>query len=82
MPLRAYEPIQPPCRLCGAGFEVLQRGGEPAFTECPRCGQPVRPRAAATVSSPKVTKPTSVSEAKSAGFTVLKRVGRGEYEKQ
>jgi hypothetical protein len=27
-------------------------------------------------------KPLSISDAKSAGFTVLKRVGKGEYERQ
>jgi len=82
VPLRAYEPLQTPCRLCGAGFEVLQKGGAPVLTECPRCGQPVRPNSATPVSSPTVTKPTSTTDAKAAGFTVLKRVGRGEYEKQ
>jgi putative FmdB family regulatory protein len=82
VPLRAYQPLQSPCRLCGTGFEVLQRRSEPALAECPRCGQPVRPCAAAAVHSPAVTKPTSTSDAKAAGFTVLKRIGRGEYEKQ
>lgn len=82
MPLRAYEPLQSPCRLCGTGFELLQSGKNPELAECPRCGQPVRPKPAALVNTPKVTKPTSTSDAKSAGFTVLKRVGRGEYEKQ
>jgi hypothetical protein len=82
VPLRAYEPLQTPCRLCGTGFDVMQSATEPVLQECPRCGQPVRPRTVAAVSTPKVAKPTSASEAKSAGFTVLKRVGRGEYEKQ
>ena len=27
-------------------------------------------------------KPLSISDAKKAGFTVLKRLGKGEYEKQ
>jgi hypothetical protein len=31
--------------------------------------------------TPKVAKPFSVSEAKSAGFTVLERRDRGTYEK-
>jgi hypothetical protein len=34
------------------------------------------------VSSPKKLKPLSISDAKNAGFTVLKRVGKGEYERQ
>ncbi len=32
--------------------------------------------------TPTVLKPTSFSDAKKAGFTVLKRVSKGEYEKQ
>jgi hypothetical protein len=34
------------------------------------------------VNSPTKLKPLSISDAKSAGFTVLKRVGKGEYERQ
>jgi hypothetical protein len=60
----------------------MQAGTEPALTECPRCGQPVQPRVASSVNSPRVSKPASTSEAKSAGFTVLKRISPGEYEKQ
>jgi hypothetical protein len=33
-------------------------------------------------SSPQKTKPLSVTDAKKAGFTVLKRLGKGEYERQ
>jgi putative FmdB family regulatory protein len=82
VPIRAYEPVNAPCRLCGAGFEVLQKATDPALTACPRCGQSVRPRTASPVNSPQITKPTSISDAKAAGFTVLKRIGRGEFEKQ
>lgn len=82
MPLRAYEPLQSPCRLCGAGFEVMQKSGEAALRECPRCGQPVRPRAVQATNSPRVTRPVSTSDAKAAGFTVLRRTPGGELEKQ
>jgi hypothetical protein len=34
------------------------------------------------VHAPKILKPVSVSDAKKAGFTVLKRVSKGEYERQ
>ena len=27
-------------------------------------------------------KPTSITDAKKAGFTVLKKIGKGEYERQ
>jgi hypothetical protein len=33
-------------------------------------------------SSPQKLKPLSISDAKKAGFTVLKSVNKGEYEKQ
>jgi hypothetical protein len=33
-------------------------------------------------SSPIHLKPLSITDAKKAGFTVLKKVGKGEYERQ
>jgi hypothetical protein len=82
MPLRFYAPLQPPCRLCGPGFEHRLSVGEPDLQECPKCGQPVRRSAAQTVNSPKLSAPLSVSRARQAGFTVLKRTSGGEYERQ
>lgn len=81
MPIRAYEPVNGPCRLCGAGFDLVQSANAAALTACPKCGQPVRLKAASVVQTPRVSKPPSPSEAKSAGFTVLKRTSGGEYEK-
>jgi len=60
----------------------MQAGSEPSLTDCPRCGQPVQPQVVTNANAPRVTKPASVSAAKSAGFTVLKRISSGEYEKQ
>ena len=37
---------------------------------------------AARVNSPKLSAPLSVSRARQAGFTVLKRTSAGEFEKQ
>jgi hypothetical protein len=34
------------------------------------------------VNSPRIAKPLSVSEAKNAGFSVWKKVGKGEYERE
>ena len=48
---------------------------------CPACKKPVR-KLISGFSSPQKTKPVSISDAKKAGFTVLKRLGKGEYEKQ
>jgi len=53
----------------------------PELTACPACKRPVR-KVISNFSSPIKTKPLSVSDAKKAGFTVLKRLGKGEYERQ
>jgi putative FmdB family regulatory protein len=82
MPLQFYAPLRPPCRLCGPGFEHRQPGNAPDLTACPKCGQQVRRAAAQTVNSPKLSAPLSVSRARQAGFTVLKRTSAGEYERQ
>ncbi len=82
MPLRFYAPLTAPCRLCGRGFEHQQAAGAPDLQECPTCGQPVHRLEAQPVNSPKLSAPLSVSRARQAGFTVLKRTAGGEYEKQ
>jgi hypothetical protein len=82
MPLQFYTPLKPPCRLCGAGFEHRQRSGAPDLAACPKCGQGVARAAAPMVNSPKLSAPLSVSRARQAGFTVLKRTAGGEYERQ
>jgi len=51
------------------------------LTRCPACKKPVR-KVISTFTSPSKLKPLSISDAKKAGFTVLKRLGKGEYEKQ
>lgn len=81
MPIRAYEPVKSPCRLCGAGFELLQAATAAPLDTCPRCGQTVRLKAAHVATTPQASRRPSTSEAKSAGFTVLKRTSGGEYEK-
>jgi len=82
MPLRTYAPLEPPCRLCGEGFEQRQPAGAPDLTACPRCGLSVRRLGVHAVNSPKLSAPLSVSRARQAGFTVLKRTPGGEFEKQ
>jgi hypothetical protein len=82
MPLRAYAPVARPCRLCGDGFEHAQGAHEPDLTACPTCGQAICRQAATRVNSPKLSAPLSVSRARQAGFTVLKRTSAGEFEKQ
>jgi hypothetical protein len=81
MPLRFYAPLTSPCKLCGDGFERSQPPDEADLSECPRCGQAVQAKAAQNVNSPKLSAPLSVSRARQAGFTVLKRTSGGEYER-
>jgi len=82
MPLYRYKPKAAPCRMCGLGFDYAQPAGQPDLRECPTCGKEVSRDAVSIISTPKATRKPSVSEAKQAGFTVLKRTSGGEYEKQ
>jgi hypothetical protein len=82
MPLRFYRPAVPPCRLCGAGFEHRQAADSPALAACPTCGQAIGADPIQPVNSPKLSAPLSVSRARQAGFTVLKRTPGGEFERQ
>ncbi len=53
----------------------------PPLEKCPLCRQPVR-KLLSSFSTPNILKPLSTSQAKSAGFKVYKKVGKGEYERQ
>jgi putative FmdB family regulatory protein len=78
MPLYEYELCAGDCKVCGGKF-VLQRPLSAApLTHCPACKKPVR-KVFSTFNSPKAV---SFSDAKKAGFQVLKRTGKGEYERQ
>lgn len=81
MPLYEYELCEGECRVCGGRFTLRRPVTAPELTKCPACKKPVR-KLISTFNSPVKLKPLSVSDAKRAGFTVLKRVGRGEYERQ
>ncbi|AHF91843.1 Zinc ribbon domain protein [Opitutaceae bacterium TAV1] len=82
MPVYRYVPLKSPCKLCGTGFDRRHSANEPALTQCPVCGQAVAREDIHTINTPKLLKPLSVTDAKQAGFTVLKRTSAGEYEKQ
>jgi hypothetical protein len=51
------------------------------LTKCPLCKKDVR-KVLAPFSTPHKTKPLSVVDAKKAGFTIYKKTGKGEYERQ
>ena len=82
MPIYEYQAVSPTdaCAHCANGFETLQRMSEAPLTACPQCGHPVRKQ----ISAPAVGASNSNFDqrAKSAGFQKLKRLGKGEYEKQ
>lgn len=81
MPLYEYEVCEGDCVVCGGRFTLRRPVTAPELTHCPACKKPVR-RVYSTFNTPKILKPVSVSDAKKAGFTVLKRVSKGEYERQ
>ena len=82
MPIYEYIAVEAEqsCRICKKGFELRQPVGRPALEACPMCKSPVK-KIISQVSSPKIAKPLSVSDAKSSGFTVLEKRDKGVYEK-
>jgi putative FmdB family regulatory protein len=81
MPLYEYEVCEGDCKICGGRFTLRRRLDAPPVTQCPLCKRPVR-KVISQVHAPVKSKPVSISDAKKAGFTVLKRLGKGEYERQ
>jgi putative FmdB family regulatory protein len=81
MPIYEYELCEGDCKVCGGRFTLNRPVSRENLDKCPLCKKPVR-KVFSSFNTPKMTKPLSVSEAKKAGFTILKRVGEGEYEKQ
>ena len=81
MPFYEYELCEGDCTVCGGKFTLRRPLSAPELTRCPACKKPVR-KVISMFTSPNKLKPLSVSDAKKAGFTVLKRLGKGEYEKQ
>ncbi len=81
MPFYEYELCEGDCKVCGGKFTLRRPLSAPELTQCPACRKPVR-KVISLVNSPIKLKPLSVSDAKKAGFTILKRVGKGEYERK
>ncbi len=82
MPLYEYIAEDPEggCRVCSRGFELRRPVDRAPLEACPLCKKPVR-KLISSINTPKVAKPLSVSDAKSAGFTVLEKRDEGTYEK-
>ncbi len=81
MPLYEYELCEGDCKICNGKFTLNRPIERPTLTACPLCRKPVR-KLISQVNTPRHSKPVSISDAKKAGFTVLKRLGKGEYERQ
>jgi putative FmdB family regulatory protein len=81
MPVYDYRANDPAhsCSYCKKGFETMQRLADPRLTVCPRCGNPVTK----CIVAPAIGRSKSKLDdrAKNAGFTKLKKIGKGEYEK-
>ena len=78
MPLYEYELCEGECKVCGGKFTLRRPLSAAPLTKCPACKKPVR-KLLSTFNSPRAL---SISDAKNAGFTVLKKVTKGEYERQ
>lgn len=80
MPIYEYEVEGGDCQICGGRFELRRPVDRPELKECPVCQRSVC-KLISQISTPDKSKPVSTSDAKSAGFTVLKRRDKGTYEK-
>lgn len=82
MPIYQYISSNPElgCPRCRKGFELRRPLDRPQLTHCPLCKNPVTKQITAA-STPRITKPMSVSDAKKAGFTILEKRCDGSYEK-
>ncbi len=81
MPLYEYALKEGDCKVCGGEFTLRRPLSAPPLTNCPLCKREVK-KLISNFSSPIKLKPLSISDAKNAGFTVLKKTSKGEYEKQ
>ena len=85
MPIYEYVAATPgdpehSCRICARGFELRRPVDRAPLLVCPMCKHPVK-KLVSRINTPTVTKPLSVSAAKTAGFTVLQKRDQGVYEK-
>jgi len=82
MPIYEYQAEDPAksCGLCRKVFTQMQSISEQPLRNCPSCGNHVKK----LFSVPSIGSSVSSGDdrAKKAGFHKLKRLGRGEYEKQ
>lgn len=68
------------CRICRRGFELRRPVDREPLEVCLLCKHPVK-KVVSRVTTPRVSKVASVSDAKKAGFTILQKRDEGVYEK-
>ena len=84
MPIYEYELCDDKgdCKPCGGpGFTLRRTVPAKPLDKCPACKRPVE-KIISSFNTPSILKPLSISDAKKAGFTVLKKTSKGEYERQ
>lgn len=81
MPIYEYELVEGECKVCSGHFELRRPVDRPPLTQCPLCKKAVR-KVISSVSTPTITKPLSISDAKKAGFSVYKKRDKGVYERE
>jgi putative FmdB family regulatory protein len=82
VPTYVYEPLEGGCTICGGSFEINRPMDREPLTQCPLCKKEVRKVIAGFNTAAGNAKPLSIVDAKKQGFTVLKKIGKGEYERQ
>jgi len=82
MPIYEYQAVDPRtgCATCRQPFELLRKLSDAPLTNCPQCGAPVRKLISAPATG--LSRSGLDDRARSAGFHKLKKLGKGEYEKQ
>ncbi len=80
MPIYEYELCEGDCATCGGLFELRRPLNAAPLAACPMCQRAVRKVFGGSIHMPKHLKKPNLREAKEAGFTVLKRTSKGEYE--
>ncbi len=82
MPLLRFRPQSGRCKLCRGEVELHLASHDKPPAECPKCGQDIELCPTLTAPQMKINVKPSVSNAKAAGFKVLKRLDGGEFETQ
>lgn len=82
MPIYEYiaQDSKQSCPECVSGLEHLEEINAERLTTCPKCGALLK----RVISAPSLGRSASNLDdrAKSSGFHKLKKLGKGEYEKQ